>query len=244
MPFTFSHPALVLPLKYIPARFVSMTGLIIGSLTPDFEYFLQMKIQSNYSHTFNGVFWFDLPVGILLAFLFHNIIRNNLFANLPAFIRSRFYRLESFNWNAYFCKNWFIIIISILIGTASHIFWDSFTHPDGYFVGTIPALNNNIRISCTEVPILKVLQHGSSILGAVILATAILKLPVQTVTKSEVQLSYWIIFTFLFLAIILVRLLTGLSIRAYGDVIVTAISAGLIALSVTPYFMKIVRDIL
>ncbi|QVE20785.1 DUF4184 family protein [Phocoenobacter atlanticus subsp. cyclopteri] len=35
----FSHPAIVLPLKNILGRHVSLIALIIGSLTPDFEYF-------------------------------------------------------------------------------------------------------------------------------------------------------------------------------------------------------------
>ncbi|WP_240482010.1 DUF4184 family protein [Flavobacterium psychrophilum] len=39
MPFTFSHPAIILPLRYLPRQWFSLTGLIIGSLTPDFEYF-------------------------------------------------------------------------------------------------------------------------------------------------------------------------------------------------------------
>lgn len=51
MPFTFSHPSIVLPLTYLPKKWISLTGIVIGSLTPDFEYFLRMKIQSTYSHT-------------------------------------------------------------------------------------------------------------------------------------------------------------------------------------------------
>ena len=57
MPFTFSHPALILPLKYFPNKWFSLTGLVIGSLTPDFEYFLRMRIKSVYSHTLEGIFW-------------------------------------------------------------------------------------------------------------------------------------------------------------------------------------------
>lgn len=75
MPFTFSHPAIVLPITRLPNRFVSATGLIIGSLTPDFEYFLRLNLHSAYSHTIAGVFWFDLPLGIILAFLFHLIVK-------------------------------------------------------------------------------------------------------------------------------------------------------------------------
>jgi hypothetical protein len=54
MPFTFSHPAIILPLKYFKKKWFSLTGLVIGSMTPDFEYFVRMRIQSNYSHTIEG----------------------------------------------------------------------------------------------------------------------------------------------------------------------------------------------
>jgi len=43
MPFTFSHPAIVLPLATLRRQWISATGLIIGSITPDFEYFIRMK---------------------------------------------------------------------------------------------------------------------------------------------------------------------------------------------------------
>lgn len=85
MPFTFSHPAIVLPLAFLPKKIISITGLIIGSLTPDFEYFIRMKLSSEYSHTISGVFLFDLPLGIILTFLFHGIVRNKLIDNLPRF---------------------------------------------------------------------------------------------------------------------------------------------------------------
>jgi hypothetical protein len=98
MPFTFSHPALVLPLKYLPQRFYSLTGLIIGSMTPDFEYFIRMTVGSIYSHTFWGIFYFDLPVGIALCFIFHGIVRDQLIDHLPAPLRERFWSLKSFNW--------------------------------------------------------------------------------------------------------------------------------------------------
>lgn len=134
MPFTFSHPAIVLPLKYLPKKWFSMTGLVIGSLTPDFEYFIRMKIESNYSHTFWGIFYFDLPLGILLTFVFHNLVKEELFKNLPKKLNQRFIKTEKFNWNKYFIKNWKIVILSIIIGTISHLFWDSFTHESGFFV--------------------------------------------------------------------------------------------------------------
>lgn len=234
MPFTFSHPAIVLPLTYLPRQWFSLTGLIIGSLTPDFEYFLRMRIKSNYSHTIDGLFWFDLPLGLLLAFLFHNIVRNSLFDNLPTFLKSRFSAFRQLYWNEHFKRNWFVVTISILIGAASHILWDSFTHDHGYFVQTIPTLQNSVDFLGGQIPILKILQHSSTLIGGLVIAFAIYKLPTIKTEKENVNLKYWIIVTGLTLTIISVRLFTGLELKQYGNVIVTAISAGLISLTIIP----------
>jgi hypothetical protein len=134
MPFTFSHPALVLPARLLPKWTYSMTGLIVGSITPDFEYFIRMNVISIYSHTLWGLLYFDLPVAIAITFIFHDNVRDNLINNLPKSVQSRFTYLKSFDWNSTFRKTWPIVILSIIIGSASHIFWDDFTHVSGYFV--------------------------------------------------------------------------------------------------------------
>lgn len=234
MPFTFSHPSIVLPLTFLPRKWFSLTGLVIGSLTPDFEYFLRMRIKSNYSHTIDGLFWFDLPLGIILAFIFYNIIWNSLYNNLPAFLKSRFLPFRKFDWNKYFKRNWLVVIISILIGAASHIFWDSFTHDHGYFVQTIPTLQESVKFLSKQIPILKILQHSSTILGGIVIAFAIYKLPTSKLKKETINLKYWSIFIGLTLIIITVRLLYGLELKQYGNAIVTAISASLISLTLTP----------
>lgn len=235
MPFTFSHPAIVLPLTFLPRQWFSLTGLVIGSLTPDFEYFLRMRIQSDYSHTVSGLFWFDLPLGILLAFIFHNIVRDNLFDNLPTILKSRLTKFKQFDWNNYFKKNWLVVAISVLIGAASHIFWDSFTHDHGYFVQTIPVLTNTVDILGRQVPTLKILQHSSTLLGGLVIAFALFKIVPDKNVTGQLNIKYWGILTTLTLTIIAVRLLSGLDYKLYGHVIVTAISAGLISLTLTPW---------
>jgi hypothetical protein len=238
MPFTFSHPAIVLPVTYLPGKWYSLTGLVIGSLTPDFEYFLGMKVQSNYSHTLSGVFWFDLTLGILLAFIFHNIVRNKLFYNLPTVLKTRLLVFNDFNWNYYFKKNWFVVIVSIIIGALSHIFWDSFTHDSGFFVKTIPYLKTSIDFLGIQLPIFKILQHGSTIIGAIIIVYTILKLPANKKIISHFNLEYWGLLTVLTLTIISLKLFSGLDYRLYGQLIVTGISAGLISLILTSYLTK------
>lgn len=238
MPFTFSHPAIILPLTFLPRQWFSLTGLVIGSLTPDFEYFLRMRIKSDYSHTIDGLFWFNLPLGLLLAFIFHNIVRNSLFDNLPSILKSRFSTLRQFDWNRHFKRNWFVVTISILIGAASHIIWDSFTHNSGYFVQSIPALQNSVDFLGEQIPIFKILQHTSTLLGGLVIVFAIYKLPINKTEKESINVRYWTIVAGLTLIIIAVRLLSGLELKQYGNVIVTAVSAGLISLTITPWLTK------
>jgi Domain of unknown function (DUF4184) len=238
MPFTFSHPAIVLPLKLLPDKWFSMTGLIAGSLTPDFEYFIRMRIYSEYSHTISGIFWLDLPIGMLLTFIFHNIVRDQLFDNLPGFLQSRLSVFKQLNWNNYFRANWFVVLISLFTGIASHLFWDSFTHPQGYFVHVIPALTNEIQIAGMTMQNLKIIQHTSTLLGGIIITYALFKLPKSIDIKHEISLHYWMIIVVLAFVIIAIRFFTGLDYKLYGNVITTGISAGLIALILTPIFMK------
>jgi Domain of unknown function (DUF4184) len=120
MPFTFSHPAIILP--FLRTKKLSATGLIIGSMCPDFEYFISMKMQSNIAHTFLGLILFNLPVGFLVALLFHKIIKRNLIENLPSFFQNRLATLKNMKWIDYLKVNFFYVLISILIGAISHLF--------------------------------------------------------------------------------------------------------------------------
>lgn len=238
MPFTFSHPAIVLPLTLLPRRWFSLTGLVIGSLTPDFEYFLRMRIKSTYSHTLEGLFCFDLPLGLLLAFLFHKIVKDKLIENLPAFLKSRFSIFRMFEWNQYFKLNWRAVIISILIGAASHLFWDSFTHETGFFVELIPVLQQSVDFLGMTIPILKILQHSSSLVGGIVIGILIYKLPTNKFENQKINPIYWVVVAGLTVVIVSLRLLSGLEFNQYGNFIVTVISAVLIALIITPWFMR------
>lgn len=234
MPFTFSHPALVLPLTYLPRHWLSLTGLVIGSLTPDFEYFLRMRIQSDYSHTIAGLFWLDLPLGILLTLLYHNIARDGLIKNLPFNLKSRLFRYTQFDWISHFKAHWLVISVSILIGAASHLIWDSFTHEAGYFVSTFPHLLLTIELFGHEIPVFKIFQHGSSLIGGLIVIVALFKLTADLSVSRQTSIRYWFIVMCLTLVIVIIRIVSGLDIKLYGHLIATIISAGLIALTTTP----------
>lgn len=241
MPFTFSHPAIILPLTYLSKKWFSLTGLIIGSLVPDFEYFMRMEIRSDYSHTIEGLFWFNIPLGILLAFVFHNIVRPELFNNLPKPLKLRFVIFSKFNWNTYFKKSWIIVIFSILIGAFSHLLWDSFTHHHGFFVENLSVLRESIIIFGMKIPILKILQHSSTLFGGFFILLTIYRLPKNVIKRPRINIAYWKLIIGITLSIVAIRFITGLEIREYGNVIVTIISAGLIGSILTPSLMKLLK---
>ena len=237
MPFTFSHPAIVLPFTFLPRKWFSLTGLVIGSLTPDFEYFIRMKVESNYSHTISGLFWFDLPLGILLGFLFHEIVRNRLFDNLPIILRSRLSIFKEFNWTTYFKKNWIIVFVSIIIGAASHLFWDSFTHRTGYFVEVITELNNSITFLGKQVSVYKILQHTSSLLGAIVIVYSLFRLEKTKQLGIKLDIFYWLILTILALTILTIKFVSTERMQI-GNLIVSFISSIIIALIFTPIIYR------
>jgi Domain of unknown function (DUF4184) len=238
MPFTFSHPAIVLPAKFLPNRLFSMTGLLVGSTAPDFEYFIRMNVQSIYSHTVAGIFYFDLPVGLALCFIFHNIVRNEFIDHLPAFIRSRFLNLKSFNWNQIFKKTWFVVSLSIIVGAASHIFWDSFTHETGYFVSKIPFLRQQIQFARLQIPVYNIMQHLSSLVGFLIISIFVWEMPETKNDHLTRKPNYWIYVFGITAAVILAKLIIGFNFVNYGTVILTAISAFLIGITLTPFLLK------
>ncbi|MBD0258221.1 MAG: DUF4184 family protein, partial [Cytophagales bacterium] len=144
MPFTFSHPALVLPLRRLPRRWVSVTGLVVGSVAPDFEKYLKMNDGNAYSHSLTGMFFFDLPVALGLAFLFHAVVRNPLIDHLPPFFRWRLDRYKAFHWPGQLSRYGAVLAGSVLAGIASHLGWDAFTHRDGAAVAALPFLRTNV----------------------------------------------------------------------------------------------------
>jgi hypothetical protein len=236
MPFTFSHPALILPARYMPNRFYSFTGLIIGSMSPDFEYFLRMTVGSLYSHTFWGIFYFDLPVGIALCFIFHDIVRDPLIDHLPEGLRERFWDLKAFNWNKNFKASWKIILISLIIGTASHIFWDDFTHPLGYFVKRSTFLRHKFPIRGFQLPVYNIFQALSSLLGGLIVCVFIWRLSKVKATFASKKDFYWYSVIAIMILVMTLRFSSGLTLAKYGNVVVSIISAFFIAIILIPLF--------
>ncbi|HEY5825972.1 MAG TPA: DUF4184 family protein, partial [Cyclobacteriaceae bacterium] len=144
--------------------------------------------------TLVGIFYFDIPVTILLAFVFHRFVKTNLINNLPHFLQRKFYDLKKFDFEAYFKKNWMIFIGSAIIGIASHLFWDSFTHPNTFIVRNLSIYNTIVPYEGARYPLYYALQVISSYLGLfIVLIYVLLKNPDNDAIVVQPIISYWLV---------------------------------------------------
>ncbi|MEO9892601.1 DUF4184 family protein [Aurantibacter sp.] len=202
MPFTASHPAIILPL--LKRRVFSASGLIMGSMVPDFEFFLRFEANGPHGHSVWGMLWLNVPIASLFITLYHVLVRNQMILNLPIFFRKRFADFLEFNWIAYLKSNFFKVIISILVGNFSHLLWDSFTHFDGFFVTKMAFFNEEVY----QIPVYSILQYGFSLLGALAIWSFIVKMPeVKIVNQTAIKniLGYWFMVFFITVLVYFIR---------------------------------------
>lgn len=229
MPFTPAHPAIILPV--IRSRFCSATGLIIGSLSPDFEYFFKMSVSGIHSHSKAGLFYFDLPVTLLLALVFHQLVKKNLLANSPVFFQKRFQDTLKLDFISYLRKHWGIFLVSALIGAGSHIFWDSFTHNGRFFVRQFSHIykTTSVYFDGANYPLFYVLQQISTVIGCLIVgAWIVLKKPVPILEISAPRITYWLLTLTIALAVLRIRFFIHPSDYNLGNVVVSSITGLLI----------------
>ncbi|MFE3020010.1 DUF4184 family protein [Streptomyces sp. NPDC059256] len=173
MPFTLSHPAAVLPLLRRP--FVPV-ALVMGAMAPDVPYFLQTLrisvaagdwygpfLNATTSHSLTGVLTVTLPCTLVLVagyWLLRGPVTGLLPARLvrpaPALPNSAVARAHYGAW----------LLLSALIGIATHLVWDSFTHFDGYVVDQVAFLREPVAGGLTPA---RLLQHLSTAIGLTVL---------------------------------------------------------------------------
>ncbi len=237
MPFTPAHTSVVLPLLRLRPQLVSATALVIGSVAPDFEYFLKMSVSSVYSHTLLGILYFNIPITIVLAFLFHGVVKRNLIANLPVFFQYRFHDLLTLDFKKYFKSYFWIVIVSAGIGSFSHLFWDAFTHNDGYFAQRI-SLYKHVVIPFDGVryPLFYGLQHISTVMGIIILAVYTVMIKPQKIHLiKKPGLTYWLLILTISVFILFFRFAISPDELDLGNFVVSFISSLLVALIIAGF---------
>ena len=185
MPWTFSHPLAVVPLRRLCPERLNFTALIIGSMSPDFGYYIGKFPVANFAHTGLGTLAVCVPMGLLALGLFY-LIRRPLCFVLPQPHRAALMPLAS-RRPSFSVHSFFVAALSILLGAWTHIVWDSFTHPDGWAVTHLAILHATvIHVGTTSLAVFNFLQHGSTFgAGALLLVLYFRWLGRQQTTASE-----------------------------------------------------------
>jgi hypothetical protein len=173
MPFTFAHPAAVLPLRRF--RSLHMAALMVGSIAPDLPYYVPARYSRVMfeTHTAMGALYLDVPLG-LVTLLFCFLLRRPLTVLMTP--RARGLYLQSMERFKDEPRNWLWAPLAIYIGAWAHIVWDAFTHDSGWAVRRVAALSAPITIGDYTGTICHVLQYVSSVAGLLILAIWYLRL--------------------------------------------------------------------
>ncbi len=215
MPFTTSHPGIVLPLKKMYPRYFSLTGLMAGAMAPDLLYFLMAStVYRGLSHSWAGLFLFCIPAGVAFSFAFHWLFKYNFIINLPAPFDGLLSGLAVSKWQVKSFREWVVFLVSVFIGVLSHFGWDSFTHVGGEIASRYTFLKEQVTIFQYQFHLAEILQHLSTLFGAFVIIYYALKgwlLPkpsheIEQRTYSE-KLLFWsgcMVTTILFMAVVMV----------------------------------------
>jgi hypothetical protein len=149
---------------------LSFAALVIGSMTPDFGYYINRFDLTAFAHTLPGIFLACLPTGVVMLLLLY------LFAKPVCYMFPSPHRETLLP----LCPRmptqltvWVIILLSLLLGAWTHTFWDAFTHEDGWFVKRIAFLREPaFRSGSSITHVYLALQGGSTVVGISILAIA------------------------------------------------------------------------
>ena len=163
MPFTLAHPAAVLPLRRTQLVF---SALLIGSMAPDFPDFVYVDDPNHWFHSAAGVLLCCLPMGLFVLWLYHAVVKRPLLDLAPDFLRARISE-EGLAFPFTPASRFLAIVVSLLVGCVSHVLWDSFTHPYGYFVRHWPMLSMTV-MTYHAMPLSRALQLGCSVVGVVL----------------------------------------------------------------------------
>lgn len=163
MPFTISHAAAVLPLRQTR---LPLAALMIGSMAPDFAYFLPWEPDRMGTHSIAGLFWFCWPVGLLVWLLYVHLIEEPTIALLPPNWRAGITRSDR-SWAP---RALALASLAVIVGAVTHDVWDAFTHGRSPVTDRFPLFHSVVYVFGTRFRLFYLLQIVSSVGGLAALA--------------------------------------------------------------------------
>ncbi|GLZ30935.1 hypothetical protein Lesp02_31240 [Lentzea sp. NBRC 105346] len=162
VPFTFAHPAAVLPLR----RYLWLPGLVVGSVVPDVAYYLPVPGGADAGHSVAGLVGIDLLLGIVLLVIGQLVVAP-LLALLSEGWRARVSPVDPV---ARFPVR--RAIVALIVGAATHLVWDAVTHTDGAAVRSWPLLRESV---VGPHRLYNVIGYVSSLGGLLLLGAVVLR---------------------------------------------------------------------
>lgn len=167
MPFTLAHAAAALPVRRA-WRALPLDALVLGTLSPDFQYVLRLAVRGAYWHTLPGLVVACVPATLAAVWLWRALVRPSLIPLLPPGMQPS---ASTPRRSASGVVAW--AAGAALLGALTHVLWDGFTHGTGWAVRWMPALLEPASAVGLSVPWYNVLQHASTLLGGTVLLIAI-----------------------------------------------------------------------
>jgi hypothetical protein len=163
VPATFSHPAAVLLLQRFCGRWLDLSALVVGSVTPDLGYFVLLTGVARGAHEPWGLLFVCLPLGLLAWLALHGLgpLLAPLVSREAGVVLRLGRRAGEITWPGFGRAG-----ASVLLGAGTHVGWDSMTHEHTWFSDAVPAmLDTATTLGGYEIPVHYVAQHASSLLG-------------------------------------------------------------------------------
>lgn len=189
MPFTPSHALVALPFIRTP---LVPAAIAIGAMTPDLPLFLRgVGLDYSFTHTLGNVVWTAL-VAFVLFMIWRIVLRPAVGEFAPRWLAARI-PAEWSQSGAHAARVAVgvgskrplypvLLAVSLILGVLSHILWDLFTHEGRWGVDAFPALDE----MWGPLTGYKWLQHGSSVIGLLVIGIwALLRLR-RAEPRSEV----------------------------------------------------------
>lgn len=240
MPLTFAHPAAVLPFAR-NSKYVNFLAMVLGSMSPDFEYFLRGKPAGEIGHTLTGFFVYNLPIVVIVYIIYMTCIHRALFSHLPAFLQDT----SSVKPQSTKRLKVSVFLYSALFGMLTHVVWDSFTHLNGFMVRNIALLTFPVDLFGFTIPVFKFLQHGSTILGITAIIIYMYVRATRNPSNNGIKINpnrkikYWLQITVLTIVLFLLwYLVSQVSIQAYGVLVVRMIDSALLSLLIVSIYVQ------
>jgi hypothetical protein len=162
VPFTPSHAAAVLPFvgTALPA-----SALVIGSVAPDLPYYLPVDLPWD-THTASAVVTVDLLLGGLAWVVWHALLAEPALAWAPGALRARLADVPlGLARRVRSARELLLTALALVVGAATHVLWDEFTHAGRWGTEHLPALARDWG----PLPGYRWLQYASGVLGAAVL---------------------------------------------------------------------------